>query len=227
MYKKRKVYVPRDKKLRVEIIQLHYDTLVEGHKKQQKTIELVTRNFWWPGVTKEVEQYIKGYNTCQYNKNYIEQLVGKLMPNSIPEKPQAYISADFITKLPLAQEYNSILVVVDRLIKMVHFISTIKKTSVERLARLFKDNVQKLHGLPESIISDRELQFATRVIWELNKILGIESKLLMVFHSQIDRQTERVNQELEQYLRIFINYRQEQWPDCITNDHSLICDWLI
>ena len=227
MYKKRKVYVPRDKKLRVEIIWLYYDTLVEGHKEQQKTIELVTRNFWWPGVTKEVKQYIKGYNTCQYNKNYIEQLVGKLMPNSIPEKPQAYISADFITKLPLAQEYNSILVVVDRLTKMVHFISTIKKTSVKRLARLFKDNVQKLHGLPESIISDRELQFATRVIWELNKILGIESKLLMVFYSQIDRQTERVNQELEQYLRIFINYRQEQWPNYITNGHSLICDWLI
>jgi len=66
-----------------------------------------------------------------------------------------HILADFITKLPLAQEYDSILVVVDRLTKMVHFIPTIEKTSAEGLAQLFRDNVWKLHGLPESIISDR------------------------------------------------------------------------
>jgi len=78
------------------------------------------------------------------------------MPNSIPEKLWAYISADFITKLPLAQGYNSILVIVNRLTKMVHFIPTMEKTSVEGLARLFTDNVWKLHRLPESIISDRE-----------------------------------------------------------------------
>ena len=83
------------------------------------------------------------------------------MPNSIPEKPWTHISADFITKLPLAQEYNLILVVVDRLTKMVHFIPTTEKTSAEGLARLFRDNVWKLHGLPESIISNRGPQFAT------------------------------------------------------------------
>jgi len=76
------------------------------------------------------------------------------MPNSIPERPWTHISADFITKLPLAQGYNSILVVVDRLTKMVHFIPTTEKTSAEELARLFRDNVWKLHGLPKSIILD-------------------------------------------------------------------------
>ena len=81
------------------------------------------------------------------------------MPNSIPEKPWTHILADFITKLPLAQGYDSILVVVDRLTKIVHFIPTTEKTLVEGLARLFRDNVWKLHGLPESIISDRGLQF--------------------------------------------------------------------
>jgi len=104
------------------------------------------------------------------------------MPNSIPEKSWAHISANFITKLPLAQGYDSILVVVDRLTKMVHFIPTIEKTSVEGLARLFRDNVWKLHGLPESIISDRELQFAAGLMRELNGILGIKSKLSMAFH---------------------------------------------
>jgi len=98
---------------------------------------------------------MEGYDACQRNKNYTEQPAGKLMPNSIPEKPWAHISADFITKLPLAQGYDSILVVVDRLTKMVHFILTTEKTSAEGLARLFRDNVWKLHGLPESIISDR------------------------------------------------------------------------
>jgi len=104
-------------------------------------IELVTRNFWWPEITKEVKQYIKGYNACQRNKNCIEQPAGKLMPNSIPKKPWAYISADFTTKLPLAQGYNSILVVVDQLTKIVHFIPTTERTSVEGLAKLFRNNM--------------------------------------------------------------------------------------
>ena len=90
--------------------------------------------------------------------------------------------ADFITKLPIAQGYDSILVVVDRLTKMVYFISTIEKTLAEGLARLFRDNVWKLHGLPESIISDSGPQFVAEIIQELNRMLGIESKLLMAFH---------------------------------------------
>jgi len=135
------------------------------------------------------------------------------MPNSILEKPWTHISTDFITKLPLAQGYDAILVVVDRLTKMVHFIPTTEKTTAEGLARLFRDNVWKLHGLPESIISDRGPQFTAGLMQELNEMLGIKSKLSTVFHPQTDGQTERVNQELEQYLRMFINHRQEQWPE--------------
>jgi len=134
------------------------------------------------------------------------------MPNSIPEKPWMHILADFITKLPLAQGYDSILVVVDWLTKMVHFIPTMEKTLAEGLARLFRDNVWKLHGLPESIISDRGTQFAAGLMRELNGMLGITSKLSTAFHSQTNGQMERVNQELEQYLRMFIDHRQEQWP---------------
>ena len=135
------------------------------------------------------------------------------MPNSIPEKPWTHILADFITKLPLVQGYDSILVVVDRLTKMVHFMPTTEKTLAEGLAKLFRDNVWKLHGLPESIISDRGPQFAAGLMRELNRMLGIESKLSTAFHPQTDGQMERFNQELEQYLRMFIDHRQEQWPD--------------
>ena len=135
------------------------------------------------------------------------------MPNAIPEKPWTHISADFITKLPLAQGYDSILVVVDRLTKMAYFIPTTEKTSAEGLARLFRDNVWKLHRLPKSIISDRGPQFVAGIMRELNRLLEIESKLSTAFHPQMDGQTERVNQKLEQYLRMFIDHRQEQWPE--------------
>jgi len=96
---------------------------------------------------------------------------------------------------------------------MAHFNSTTEKTSAEGLAVLFRDHVWKVHGLPESIISDQGAQFAAGLMKELNGMLGIETKLSMAFHPQTNGQTERANQELEQYLRIFVDYCQEQWPD--------------
>jgi len=213
MLKEGKVYVPKDEKLRAEVIRLHHDMPMGGHGGQWKMAELVTRNFWWPGVTREMKRYVEGCDACQQNKNQTQPPAGKLMPNSIPEKAWSHISADFITKLPLAQGYNAILVVVDRLTKMGHFIPTTERTSAEGLARLFRDNVWKLHGLPDSIISDRGPQFAAGIMKELNGMLGIETKLSTAFHPQTDGQTERMNQELEQYLQIFIDHRQEQWPE--------------
>jgi len=82
----------------------------------------------------------------------------------------------------------------------------------EGLAKLFRDHVWKLHRLPESIILDRGAQFVVGMMRELNNLLGIQTKLLIAYHSQTDGQTERINQELEQYLRVFIDHRQEQWP---------------
>jgi len=81
---------------------------------------------------------------------------------------------------------------------------------VEGLVRLFRDNVWKLHGLPKSIILDRRPQFTAGLMRELNRILGIKSKMSTAFHPQTDGQMERINQELEQYLRMFIDHRQEQ-----------------
>jgi len=88
-------------------------------------------------------------------------------------------------------------VVVDRLTKMVYFISITERTSAEGLTRLFRDNVWKLHGLPKSIISDRGPQFVAGLIRKFNRMLGIKSKMSTAFHPQTDRQIERVNQELE------------------------------
>ena len=97
--------------------------------------------------------------------------------------------------------------------KIVHFIPTTEKTLAKGLAKLFRDNMQKLYGLPENIILDKGPQFTKGLMRELNKILEIESKISMVFYPQTDRQTEKVNQKLKQYLRMFIDHRQEQWLD--------------
>ena len=91
--------------------------------------------------------------------------------------------------------------------------STIEKTSVEGVAKLFQDNIWKLYGLPKSIITNREVQFTVEITKELNNILEIDTKLLMAYYLQTDRQIERINQDLEQYLRIFIDHRQEQQSD--------------
>ena len=80
---------------------------------------------------------------------------------------------------------------------------------------LFRDHVWKLHSLPETALSDRELQFAAEFMKELNEILGIKTKLSMAYHLQTDGQTEQVNQEIEQYLRMFIGHRQNDWPEWI------------
>jgi len=95
----------------------------------------------------------------------------------------------------------------------VHFIATTERTSAEDLAKLFQDHVWKSHRLPESIISDRRVQFVAGIMKELNHLLEIQIKLSMAYHPQTNGQTERINQELEQYLRVFIDHRQEQWPD--------------
>jgi len=118
---------------------------------------------------------------------------------------------DFIMKLPVVARKDAILVVYNQLSKMIYFVATTEGISAEGLARLFKDNVWKLHGLLESIVSDRRPQFVVELIKELNRMLGIKTKLSMVFHLQTDRQTEQMNQELEQYLWFFMNHRQKDW----------------
>jgi len=156
---------------------------------------------------------MEGCDQCQRMKNRAEMLTGKLRPNQIPERPWQHISVDFITKLPISKDHDSILVVCDRFSKMSHFVVTTEKTTAEGLAKLFRDNMWKLYGLLGSVISDRGPQFAAEMTKELNKILGIETKLLMAYHPETDRQTERTNQELEQYLRMYVNHRQNNWAE--------------
>ena len=151
-------------------------------------------------VTRDVGKYVERCDLCQRMKNRMEELAGKLKLSEVPKKPWSHLTVDFITKLPVVAEKDAVLVVCDKLSKMMHFVATTEGTSAEGLARLFRDNVWKLHGLLESVMSDRGPQFVAELTKELNRMLGIKTKLSMVFHSQTDGQTERMNQELEQYL---------------------------
>ena len=157
---------------------------------------------------------MEGYDLCQRMKNRMKEIVGKLKLSKVLEKLWTHLTVDFITKLPIVARKDAILVVCNKLSKMTHFVATTERTSAEGLARLFKDNIWKLHGLLESVVSDRSPQFAVELTKELNRMLGIEMRLLMAFYPQIDGQTEQINQDLEQYLQFFVDYRQKDWPEC-------------
>jgi len=153
--KEGKIYVPKDVGLRVEIIQLHHDVPVAEHGGWWITVELVTKNYWWPGVMRDVGRYVEGCDLCQRMKNRTEEVAGKLKLSEVLEKPWTHLMVDFIMKLPVVVGKDAILVVCDRLSKMTYFVATTEGTSAEGLARLFRDNVWKLHGFPESVVSDR------------------------------------------------------------------------
>jgi hypothetical protein len=193
--KEGKVYVPRDEHLRTDILKVHHDLAIAGHPGIQRTRELIARNYWWPRLGRTVHRYVTACDLCQRNKNIPRAPQGKLQPNPIPTGPWKDLSVDFVTHLPSSQGYNAILVVVDRFSKQIHLIPMTEEMSSEGLARLFRDNVWKLHGLPETIISDRGPQFASQFTKDLNKLLGIQTKLSTATHPQTDSQTERVNQD--------------------------------
>ena len=172
----------KDEELREEVIWLHHDVLAAGHGRRWKTVELVTRNYWWPGVTRDVGKYVEGCDLCQRMKNRTEKPAGKLKLSEVLQKMWSHLTVDFITKLPVVAGKDAILVVCNRLSKMTHFVATTEGTSAEGLARLFRDNEWKLHGLPESVVSDRGPQFAAELTKELNWMLGIKTKLSTVFH---------------------------------------------
>ena len=140
--KEGKVYVLKDEELRVEVIQWHHDILAAGHGRRWKTVELVTRNYWWPGITRDVRRYVEGCDLCQRIKNRTEEVAGKLKLGEVPEKPWMHISVDFITKLLIVAGKDTILVVCDRLSKMMHFVATME----ERTAECYKTRVETDFG---------------------------------------------------------------------------------
>jgi len=126
-------------------------------------------------------------------KNRTEAPAEKLKLSEVLEKLWTHLMVNFIIKLLLVVRKNAILVVYNKLSKMTYFVATTEEISVKELVRLFRDNIWKFHRLPESMVSDRKLQFAAKIIKKLNKTLGIETKLSITFHPQTDSQIEKIN----------------------------------
>ncbi len=208
------LYVPEGP-CRLRVLQSRHDFPSAGHFGYNKTMELLSRDFWWPQMWKTVKDYVTTCDTCSRSKIPRHRPYGLLQPLPIPETPWTSISMDFIVDLPPSKTFDSIFVVVDRLTKMAHFIPCHKTVTGEETARLFVDNVYRFHGLPNDIISDRGTQFTSKFWQSLFKILGVEIKLSSAYHPQTDGQTERINQVLEQYLRCSINYHQDNWVDLL------------
>jgi len=169
---------------------MHHDLPSAGHPGRWKTYELVSRNYWWSGMTIFVKKYVTGCDMCQRMKNCPQQPFGLLMPNKVPNGPWEIISTDLITQLPELNGYNAICVIVDKLTKRAHFIPINNRFSSKDMVQLLYDKVYPLHGLPLQIISDRGVQYSAKLFQEWYKILGIESTMLTAYHPQTDGQTE-------------------------------------
>jgi hypothetical protein len=208
-----KLYVPKDPQLRHDILKAHHDSPLVGHPGRWKTLELVTRNYWWPGVSRYVSKYVKGCDLCNRMKIFPTAPPGKLTPNAIPDRCWQVVTVDLITSLPLSHGFDAIWVATDRFSKRIHVAPTTNEVDSVGVARLFRDHVWRNHGVPEQIISDRGSMFISKFTRELNRMLGGRVTPSTAYRPETDGQTERVNMELEQYLRMFTNYRQDDWAE--------------
>ncbi|SJL07261.1 uncharacterized protein ARMOST_10604 [Armillaria ostoyae] len=213
LYYDNRIYVPRHSSLRGEIISQSHDHITAGHPGIAKTRELVQREYWWPKIHKDVEAYVKGCETCQRTKSNTQAKSAPLHPNAIPTEPWTHISVDMVTGLPDSNGHDALLVVVDRFSKAIILVPCNVELSAEGWARILRDHVYARHGMPQVVISDRGPQFVSAFMKELYRMLDITQNASTAFHPQTDGQTERVNQEVEKYLRIFINYHQNDWTD--------------
>ena len=131
----------------------------------------------------------------------------------IPEGPWQDISIDMIGPLPKSNEMDAILVIVDRFTKMIRLKATMTNLSSEGVAKIYKDEIWKIHGIPKTILSNRGPQFASKFMKDLTRILGTKRKLSTSYYPQTDGQTERVNQEIGMFLQHYINYQQDDWTE--------------
>ncbi|KAJ9517295.1 hypothetical protein QJQ45_009191 [Haematococcus lacustris] len=210
-----KVVVPNSKPLRQRVMRIMHDNQAAGHLGVSKTLDQVTRWFDWAGVSEDVRHYVRNCHSCQVNKASSLKPAGKLRPLPIPLRAWDSVSMDLIVKLPASgpQKYDSILVFVDRLTKMVHLVKTWESITAPQYAKLFIEHVFRLHGMPRDVISDRGPQFKNHFWAEVAKLLRVQVNLSSAYHPQTDGQTERMDRVVEEMLRHYIRPDQKDWAE--------------
>ena len=206
------VVVPDTGKLRQALIRELHCSPYAGHFGVKRTQELIARYYFWPGMNEQIAQYVKGCELCQRSKSATGKKAGKLMPLSIPEKIWEDISMDFVGPLPVTPSGNdSILVVIDRLSKMAHFLPCKTDIDAKGVAELFVERVWSLHGLPKSIVTDRGTQFVNQWNAALLRLIGTKHCVSSAYHPESDGQTERTNRVLCEMLRHYVNAKHDNW----------------
>ena len=198
-------------------MQLCHDELTAGHLGREKTLSRIRKNFFWNTQRKDVQEYVRTCTTCQRTKARHHRPYGNLMTLPIPDRPFQEISLDFITGLPESKtpsgKVDAILVVVDRFTKYAQYIPTRKDTTAKSFAYTFLETIWRRFGLPEGIVSDRGSIFTSKFWQTMCQLLGTTRKMSTAYHPQTDGQTERMNQQLEHYLRTYCCYEQTDWAE--------------
>jgi len=206
------VCIPADSDLRLSLLHDAHDSVIAGHFGFEKTYGHLRSRFFWPTMAKEVRLYIHTCESCQRNKPGNQLPAGLLQPLPIPDQPWQTVTMDFIGPLPTTPRgFDSVTVFVDKLSKQVHFVASKTSDTASQVARIFFDNIFRLHGLPTTIVSDRDAKFTSRFWTELSRLLDVHLAMSTAFHPQTDGQTERANRTLITMLRSFVDQRQSNW----------------
>ena len=198
-----------------KIMKTRHDTIFSGHPGVKKTFQLIRKDFYWPKMFEEIQDYVKGCLVCQRTKIPRKKLSGLLMPLKTPSHPFSEVTMDFIVGLPLVNNYNAVLVFVDRFTKFAIFVPTSDTATAKEVANIYLKHLFSRFGLSDVFISDRGPQFDSQFWKKVCDSLGIDRRLSTARHPQTDGQTERVNQILEQYLRVSLSYAQDNWLELL------------
>jgi ribosomal protein L21E len=211
IYFNSRIWIGNIPEIQQQILFALHSSAVGGHSGFEATYNRIKRLFAWPHQKQTVKDYVAQCMVCQQAKTERVASPGLLSPLPIPDGSWKVITMDFIEGLPRSQSYNCILVVVDRFSKYAHFLPLSHPFTALQVAILFMNNIFKLHGLPQAIISDRDKIFTSHLWRELFKLIGTNLQMSSAYHPQTDGQSERVNQCLETYLRCFVNSSPTKW----------------
>ena len=208
-----KVCVPR--KSVSTILHIAHDSRVGGHFKFAKTMSRLS-NFHWRHKTRDVKMYVAGCLTCQQYKDTNQQKLNDPMSLEMPERRWGSLATDFIVQLPRTKDgYDAITTWVDRLTRRVHFVKSKTTDTATDVADSFFANIFKLHGLPDNIVSDRDPKFTSAFWKRLMELSGIQLKMSSSRHPQTDGASEIMNRMVENYLRCYCSYHQDDWDELL------------